>query len=109
MKKIVIIGFVIILVLLGVLLLIGTKPAEAPAPQKNVEKATPPPAATPPSSTQDTSFDITFEHFFKTLSASERDCLVRSIGDAKIQAWIKDPNLEPSTEETAKMDACLAY
>lgn len=51
--------------------------------------------------------NITFERFFETLSKSEQECLTRAIGSARINAWVKDPNVEPTADEQKKMDTCL--
>ena len=51
--------------------------------------------------------DLTFEEFYNNIfTASQRECVVKEIGNARTQAFIADSNLAPTYEENLKVFQC---
>ncbi|MHB1129175.1 MAG: hypothetical protein ACYC06_03910 [Ilumatobacteraceae bacterium] len=49
-----------------------------------------------------------FADVYKTLSQIQKDCLVKALGDTKIQGWVNNPSTFPSQEESTKISVCLS-
>lgn len=51
--------------------------------------------------------DFTFEELYnKIFTSSQRACVVQEIGNARVQAFLADPNLVPTDEEGLKVFQC---